>query len=322
MLNSVVLGILIRTSRARIRTENYIRKREKVISHKLKTVTKEFESKIKRLKGQLGSVVTAYNQLSIENSEILKFVVNTTEKTQALNYSNDGITVEIARQIGEEISLSNEEMRDLTVAAICRDIGKIELPKQIRKLHHEELKDRQKVTYEQHPDIGAKMMRAVTGFEKIASAIETHHENFDGTGYPQGMHTVDLPVINKILRIAVGINNFRDRNKRDNEDDWQVGLRHLNSYAELLYDPEISKVASEATIEIERKQGDYVVKEVEIADLEDGHRLAEDILQANETYLLRQGKALNKSLIKRLKTEIKQTDRSDKVRVFIEESKD
>ena len=170
--------------------------------------------------------------------------------------------------------------------------------------------------------MGAKMLRSIPNFEKIASAIETHHENYDGTGYPKGLYTVNLPDINKILRIAVGINNFRELNKSENTDDWQVGHEHLNSYSELRYDPDITKVASAALIEIERKIGNYVIKEIELSELRPGHRLAEDIRQKNSSYLLRQGKMLSAALIDRLNNEIKKVDITDKVKVFIKAQSD
>ena len=50
-----------------------------------------------------------------------------------------------------------------------------------------------------HPEIGADILRKIEGFERIAWATLTHHERFDGCGYPAGLSGEEIPVEARII---------------------------------------------------------------------------------------------------------------------------
>ena len=54
----------------------------------------------------------------------------------------------------------------------------------------------------QHPTIGRKVLEQVAQFEKYLDAVELHHENLDGTGYPHGLRGEQIPIAARIVKVA------------------------------------------------------------------------------------------------------------------------
>ncbi|MGM5487609.1 MAG: HD domain-containing phosphohydrolase [Nanobdellota archaeon] len=81
----------------------------------------------------------------------------------------------------------NEDLErfELLEASSFHDIGKLAIPERIRnKTGRLTAKEKEKVR--EHPTVGARMMRALKGYERAADIIQDHHEYYDGSGYPEG----------------------------------------------------------------------------------------------------------------------------------------
>jgi HD-GYP domain-containing protein (c-di-GMP phosphodiesterase class II) len=53
-----------------------------------------------------------------------------------------------------------------------------------------------------HPQIGRRILERAEGFEPILDAVELHHENYDGSGYPYGLSGERIPLAARIIRVA------------------------------------------------------------------------------------------------------------------------
>lgn len=113
---------------------------------------------------------------------------------------SDRVTA-VALRIGQIVKLRQEELKDLHLAGLMHDIGKIAIEKQILQkptsLTTEEYND-----IKQHPIIGEKVISSIDNAERIALAIRHHHEAWDGGGYPDGIANDQIPVLARILAIA------------------------------------------------------------------------------------------------------------------------
>src|SRR5436309_9762594 len=105
--------------------------------------------------------------------------------------------VGLARAMG----LSEPEIRGVKTAALLHDIGKLAVPEHILSkpgpLTQEEF---QKIRI--HPQIGAEIIAAVPFPYPVAPLILSHHERWDGKGYPQGLKGEQVPIGARILTIV------------------------------------------------------------------------------------------------------------------------
>ncbi len=109
----------------------------------------------------------------------------------------------ISEELGACCGLSKEEMNALGIAASFHDIGKIGIPDQIL-LKPSKLDAAEWETMKTHSEIGETIIAAteLEGSRQAAHLIRHHHEHFDGTGYPDGLASTDIPICSRIIAIA------------------------------------------------------------------------------------------------------------------------
>ena len=87
------------------------------------------------------------------------------------------------------------------LAGLLHDVGKIGIPDTIL-LKEGPLERDEWVIMKNHPILGATILKPIKLYADVVSAVLTHHENFDGSGYPYGVVGDDIPQISRILRVA------------------------------------------------------------------------------------------------------------------------
>jgi len=106
-----------------------------------------------------------------------------------------------AGRLAEAFGLSEERMQILRRASLLHDVGKIGLDDAIihssGKLTKEEL---EKV--HDHPTRGSEMVASLSFLSDAIDLIESHHERFDGTGYPQQLAREEIPLEARIIAVS------------------------------------------------------------------------------------------------------------------------
>lgn len=107
----------------------------------------------------------------------------------------------LAYELGEAMGLRERELGDLVLLARLHDIGKIAIPRSLL-LKPSALSSEEWEEIKQHPEIGYRIAMTIPELRPIALAILTHHERFDGTGYPQGLRGEEIPLFSRILAVV------------------------------------------------------------------------------------------------------------------------
>lgn len=114
----------------------------------------------------------------------------------ALRVSNHSSA--IARTLG----MSEEDLRELSSAALLHNLGHIGTPNQILFKTQQQLTDKEQASLEAHSERGAAILGEIAELRGTADTIRFHHENFDGTGYPRGLRGEQIPFACRIIRVA------------------------------------------------------------------------------------------------------------------------
>lgn len=104
-------------------------------------------------------------------------------------------------RIGQELGLEEEALKDLEVAALLHDIGKIGIPDSILK-KPAKLENDEYALMKKHPEYGWAVLRTLPGFDRAALYILHHHESFDGKGYPAGLKSSEIPIASRIVSVT------------------------------------------------------------------------------------------------------------------------
>ncbi|NWG75267.1 MAG: HD domain-containing protein [Rubrivivax sp.] len=109
----------------------------------------------------------------------------------------------VSRLLGEELGLDSQTVRLLELAAPMHDIGKVSIPDNIL-LKPAALTADERVTMQPHTVVGARLLAdADSPVLRLGEQIaRTHHERWDGTGYPNGLSGEQIPLAGRIVGLA------------------------------------------------------------------------------------------------------------------------
>lgn len=99
-----------------------------------------------------------------------------------------------------ELGLSDYERDQLSLLCLFHDIGKVGIPNNILT-KPAGLTDAEREIMREHVKKGYRIARATPGLEIVAEPILHHHENWDGTGYPDGLKHEDIPVLSRVISV-------------------------------------------------------------------------------------------------------------------------
>ncbi len=107
---------------------------------------------------------------------------------------------ELSLNMGKALQLSDSQLDELTLLASLHDIGKIAIPNEILMKKGKLLRKEWDIL-RKHPEIGYRIASASSELAPIANTIFSHHEWWDGSGYPQGLKGEEIPLISRIVAI-------------------------------------------------------------------------------------------------------------------------
>jgi putative nucleotidyltransferase with HDIG domain len=147
--------------------------------------------------------------------------------------------VHLALAVGEALGLDAEQRRNLEFGALLHDVGKIAIPKEIinkpGKLDPEEWR-----IITTHTTEGQKLLDRVGGFMRtVGLIVRSHHERWDGTGYPDGLAGDAIPLEARIITCCDSWNAMRTDRSYRNALSQEVALAELHGNSGRQFDPRI-----------------------------------------------------------------------------------
>jgi len=137
------------------------------------------------------------------------------EADDAYTGSHSRDVVELAKAVGPMLELDEDQLRRLEFAALLHDIGKIAIPKEIINKPGD-LDDHEWTIIKTHTIEGQKLLDTVGGFmREVGLIVRSHHERWDGGGYPDGLAGEGIPLESRIVSCCDTWNAMRtDRSYR------------------------------------------------------------------------------------------------------------
>ena len=113
----------------------------------------------------------------------------------------------IAVNIGKAMGMNKKDLKQLELASLLHDIGKIGTYEAILNKPAGLTEDEFSLI-KLHADRGAEMLSAIKQLREIVPLIKYHHERYDGRGYPEGLKGEEIPVMSRILCVADAVDSM------------------------------------------------------------------------------------------------------------------
>ena len=142
---------------------------------------------------------------------------------------------------GVEAGLSTDEMVELELSAIFHDIGKIGTPDAVLN-KPSRLTEEEFGIMKEHPVKSYEILREFPHFEKIALNTLSHHERYDGKGYPQGLKGEEIPLAARIILIADTFDAMTSTRPYRKGLPYEVAFEELLMFSGSQFDPHLVKL--------------------------------------------------------------------------------
>jgi putative nucleotidyltransferase with HDIG domain len=185
------------------------------------------------------------HQLAALQVGLLNTVLQTLSMRDAMTARHSAAVARYAREVARMLGVSERQQDLIHTAALLHDIGKFIFPDSIlfadRKLTDEEWE-----TVKLHPEQGARLVRRIEGYGPVAEIVHSHHERYDGRGYPAGVAAENIPLGSRIIAVADTYDVMTSRDSYRRPVSSEAAIMELRRVAGSQLDP----VVVEAFVEM------------------------------------------------------------------------
>ena len=168
-------------------------------------------------------------------------IINTLHEKNPAEEQHSKRVSEISRDIGRAMGLSELEFNKLKVIGLLHDIGKIAVDEAILNKPGK-LDAREWDEIKRHPDIGFRILCSSRDMSELAEYVLSHHERFDGNGYPRGLRGDDIPVFSRIVAVADAYDAMTSARKYRDALSPETVIREIEVNRGKQFDPAIAAV--------------------------------------------------------------------------------
>jgi HD-GYP domain-containing protein (c-di-GMP phosphodiesterase class II) len=144
----------------------------------------------------------------------------------------------LALRIGQQLELPAEMMEAIQTASLLHDVGKVAVPDAILRkpgrLTPQEIEQMQ-----QHAEFGPLIVRGVPHLERVLEGVRSHHECWNGSGYPDGLQGEKIPFIARLLAVPVCFAAMTTSRPYRSALSVEEALSQIQAGRETQFDPQI-----------------------------------------------------------------------------------
>jgi putative nucleotidyltransferase with HDIG domain len=171
----------------------------------------------------------------------MSVIVSMTMAIEAKDPYTEGHSVRVAaysEAIGKQLGLPPAQLDVIHRSCLLHDIGKIAVDEEI--LHKGERLDRiEKEKMDLHPLVGESILRPIELLRPLLPGVRSHHEHFDGTGYPDGLKGEAIPIEARIMAVADAFDAMTSDRPYRRALSEEAALDELRRHAGAHFDPRV-----------------------------------------------------------------------------------
>lgn len=151
-------------------------------------------------------------------------------------YGHSERVKDISMKLAKTINLKAQDLKILAQAAALHDIGKIEVSRGVLN-KVDKLTDEEFIKIKNHAVWGSEIVKEIEPLRPASDIILYHHENYDGTGYPEGLKGEQIPILARIIRIVDSFDAMVSNRPYKNTMSKLEALAELKRCSGTMFDP-------------------------------------------------------------------------------------
>lgn len=197
-----------------------------------------FKSYIDKANRQVELLRTVNAALDMVNQDLIETLAAVIDARDVFTYGHSIRVTDYALAIAKEMGLPEREREMIRKAGLLHDLGKVGISERILTKKGTITQD-ERYILEQHPILGEEILGRVKDMKELAEIVGSHHERYDGKGYPYGRKGEEVPLAGRILGVADALDAMlSDRPYRSSRSLLQA-LVEIQRNAGTQFDPHV-----------------------------------------------------------------------------------
>jgi putative nucleotidyltransferase with HDIG domain len=200
----------------------------------------------------------------------------------------------LSENMAKKMRLSVQEVDTIKIAALLHDIGKIGMSDKLLNMNAIGINLDGIIEYRNHPIRGQAAIDSIEDLREAGILIRSHHENYDGSGYPDKLQGGEIPVGSRIIAMADKFDHLL--RKQQGDRTIEIPLDEIKSGLIKKFDSSLFPFLEIAAKEFYRKfSEEVIVTEMEIRpkDMQEGMVVSKDVKSGTGILLLCEGETLD-----------------------------
>ncbi|MBQ7410303.1 MAG: HD domain-containing protein [Clostridia bacterium] len=193
---------------------------------------------IKEMNEELKASKDKIEKAYLETIQMLRYTVEA--KDTYIRGHSDRVSA-YSVLIGQELGLYDKDIATLRIGGLFHDIGKIGISDTIL-LKPSKLTDEEYNELKKHPSIGKQIVSTSSIFRDIVPIIYSHHERYDGNGYPQKLKGDQISFLARIVSVADAFDAMTSKRSYRDEMDLEYVKNQIKEGIGTQFDPEAANV--------------------------------------------------------------------------------
>jgi response regulator RpfG family c-di-GMP phosphodiesterase len=283
--------------------------RTQELNTRLMVANQELEKKVLDLENQRQQLDTANRELGARYENSLELCRRILTAYDPILGGQAKALVEFANKMAETEHFTESERHVLRSAAWLCDLGLIGVSRELLRTFRANpgsLTERERATLHYHPIYSQTLAALVDPRADVGEAIRAHHEQFDGSGYPDGLGGKNIPWAARCLAVAVGF--------VESGLPKQAAIDAILARSGIAYDPEAVRLFLKVTnlVSLPRQ-----VREILLDELEPGMVLASGIYSPHGLLLIGEGQSLGPATIAKIRSHNQVTPINQRLLVYL-----
>jgi HD-GYP domain-containing protein (c-di-GMP phosphodiesterase class II) len=144
----------------------------------------------------------------------------------------------MAAAVATDMGMRHEEIRLLQKAAVLADIGKIEIAESILS-NTGDLSGQEWEEMKKHPELGHRILSGITHLADAGEIVLSHHERFDGQGYPRSLAAEDIPLAARIFAVVDAYTAMTSDRPHRKKMTHEMAIKEILRNSLTQFDPEV-----------------------------------------------------------------------------------
>lgn len=189
----------------------------------------------------LDEIKTNIDEKDVELVTSIKTLISVINAKDRYTYGHVERVVIYSRLMAEKLQLKEKEKNALIYGAYMHDIGKINIPQDIL-MKKMKLTNDEWAQLKEHPANGVEIIKPVKSLHHVIPLIISHHERYDGKGYPNNLKGEEIPFLARVLTVVDSFDSMTSNRPYNNRKSYEEAIEEIRKCEGSQFDPKIAEL--------------------------------------------------------------------------------